>query len=119
MTASTAIALATVSVGGLEVTHGHPARFMSRQWHGFSRPQTAVSSESHFADVANGRYDFWRVALDTARGPYTPSLLVTGMVLAGAWVAPRRRDLLLGIALGLAVHFWRDRSEPGSWVALL
>lgn len=30
----------------------------------------------------------------------------------------RRRDVLLGVALGLAIHFWRDLAEPGSHVEL-
>jgi O-Antigen ligase len=49
--------------GGLAATHGHPFRFISRQWNGFSHPQSAVSG-SHFSDVGSGRYDFWRVSLD-------------------------------------------------------
>ena len=31
----------------------------------------------------------------------------------------RRRDLLLGIAIGLAIHFWRDMGEGDSGVSLL
>jgi hypothetical protein len=51
--------------------------------------------------------------------PYSHSLLTIAVALAVAAVWPRRRDVLLGIALGLAFHFWRDLSEPGSGVALL
>jgi hypothetical protein len=65
----TAVATAAVvaaCVGAIVATHGHPFRFISRQWHGFSHVQTASSSGSHFADVGSGRYDFWRVSLDAA-----------------------------------------------------
>lgn len=51
--------------------------------------------------------------------PYTHSLLTNAIVLAAALVVRRRRDVLLGIALGLVSHFFRDLSEPGSGVALL
>ncbi len=57
------IAMAVAIGGGLAATHGHPFRFVSRQWHGFAHPQ-ASSTGSHFTDVGSGRYDFWRVALD-------------------------------------------------------
>ncbi len=49
--------------GALVATHGHPFRFVSRQWYGFSHVQKS-SSGSHFGDVGSGRYDFWRVSLD-------------------------------------------------------
>jgi inner membrane protein len=51
--------------------------------------------------------------------PYTHSLLTIVVVLVLAALWRRRRDVLLGVALGLAFHFWRDLSEPGSGVALL
>lgn len=51
--------------------------------------------------------------------PYSHSLLTIALVLLLAAVWPRRRDVWLGVALGLTVHFWRDLSEPGSGVALL
>lgn len=51
--------------------------------------------------------------------PYTHSLLTIATVLLAARLSQRRRDLLLGVALGLAVHFFRDLAEPGSGVALL
>jgi inner membrane protein len=51
--------------------------------------------------------------------PYTHSLLTVALVLVGAGLWRRNRDLLLGIAIGLALHFWRDTGEPGSGVALL
>lgn len=51
--------------------------------------------------------------------PYTHSLLtiVVVLLLAACW--RRRRVLLLGVALGLGLHFWRDLADPGSGVALL
>jgi inner membrane protein len=51
--------------------------------------------------------------------PYTHALLIIGVVLLAATLWPRRRTLLIGIGLGLAIHLWRDLAEPGSGVALL
>jgi inner membrane protein len=51
--------------------------------------------------------------------PYTHSLLTIALVIAGAALWRRRRDLLLGIAIGLGIHFWRDMAEGGSGVSLL
>lgn len=60
-----------------------------------------------------------RVLTEGTARPYTHSLLTLVVVvgLAAAW--RRRREPLLGVALGLAIHFWRDLSESGSGVALL
>jgi hypothetical protein len=63
----TAVCVATIGgvlAAGTAATHGHPVRFVVRQWDGFSKPQESFSSQSHFVDVGSGRYDFWRVALD-------------------------------------------------------
>src|SRR6185312_10738708 len=57
------LAIGAAAAGGLAVSHGHPFRFISRQWNGFSHEPRADSS-SHFTVVGSGRYDFWRVALD-------------------------------------------------------
>jgi hypothetical protein len=57
------LAIAAAVVGGVVATHGHPFRFISRQWNGFSHIQTS-STGSHFGDVGSGRYDFWRVSVD-------------------------------------------------------
>jgi hypothetical protein len=57
-------ALAGVVAAGTIGTHGHPVRFVVRQWNGFSKVETTFSSKSHFGDVGSGRYDFWRVSLD-------------------------------------------------------
>jgi inner membrane protein len=51
--------------------------------------------------------------------PYTHSLLTVAIVLAVGLVWPRRRRLLIGVAIGLVIHFLRDVGEPGSGVALL
>ena len=51
--------------------------------------------------------------------PYTHSLLTIAVVLAGAALWARRRDLLLGVTVGLAIHFWRDMAEGASGVSLL
>ena len=50
--------------------------------------------------------------------PCTHSLLSVVMVLVAAAWWRSRRDVLLGIAIGLAIHFWRDMSENGTGVAL-
>jgi len=51
--------------------------------------------------------------------PYTHSLLTIAAVVAGALILRRRRDPLLGVAIGLAIHLWRDMGEGGSGVSLL
>jgi O-Antigen ligase len=62
----TGLAILAVLAGALAATHGHPLRFIERQWNGFSHPTTAATG-SHFTDVGSGRYDFWRVSLDAVR----------------------------------------------------
>jgi O-Antigen ligase len=62
-TVTVAVTVVAVGVGGVAATHGHPFRFVARQWNGFSHPLTTATG-SHFTDVGSGRYDFWRVALD-------------------------------------------------------
>ena len=62
-TLAAVLAVGAVAVGGVAATHGHPFRFVERQWNGFSHPQSSVSG-SHFTDVGSSRYDFWRVSLD-------------------------------------------------------
>jgi len=51
--------------------------------------------------------------------PYTHSLLSIAVVLVLAALWRSRRDVMLGVALGLAIHFWRDMSEADAGVALL
>jgi hypothetical protein len=62
-TVTVALIVIAAGAGGAAATHGHPFRFIARQWDGFSHPLTAATG-SHFTDVGSGRYDFWRVALD-------------------------------------------------------
>lgn len=51
--------------GAVLATHGHPVRFVVRQWDGFSHQEHASPADTtHFLNVGSGRYDFWRVALD-------------------------------------------------------
>ncbi|MHB8658216.1 MAG: O-antigen ligase family protein [Solirubrobacteraceae bacterium] len=58
-----ALVLLIAGAGITAATHGHPFRFASRQWNGFTHPPTATSAGTHFSAVGSGRYDFWRVAL--------------------------------------------------------
>jgi hypothetical protein len=55
------------ALAGTFATHGHPFRFISRQWNGFSHVQRSFSQQTHFTDVGSSRYDFWRVSLDGFR----------------------------------------------------
>lgn len=57
------VMLAGGVAGAIRVTHGDPVAFLSRQWRGFTHPQTRPSPGSHFTAVGSGRYDFWRVSL--------------------------------------------------------
>lgn len=51
--------------------------------------------------------------------PYTHSLLTILVVLTLAAVWRRRGSLLLGVAIGLGIHFWRDMAESNAGVSLL
>jgi membrane-bound metal-dependent hydrolase YbcI (DUF457 family) len=51
--------------------------------------------------------------------PYTHSLLSIVVVLMVAALWRSRRGVLLGIAIGLTIHFWRDMSEADAGVALV
>ena len=51
--------------------------------------------------------------------PYTHSLLTIVIVLAIAGLWRARRDLVLGIAIGLALHFFRDLAEGDAGASLL
>jgi inner membrane protein len=52
--------------------------------------------------------------------PYTHSLLTIAVLATAGLLLARRRRLLLGLALGVALHFFRDLAEGnGSGVALL
>jgi inner membrane protein len=62
-----------------------------------------------------GYYEFTR---GTPR-PYTHSLVTVAVALVVAVLWRRRRDLMLGIALGLIVHIVRDMAESDAGVSLL
>jgi O-antigen ligase len=59
-----AVALAGCVGGGVAISHGHPVRFILREWHGFSHQPTSVTTGSRFLEVGSGRLDIWRVAID-------------------------------------------------------
>jgi hypothetical protein len=58
-----AAAIAAAIAGGVVATHGHPFRFVSRQWSGFTNVNGSGDTGSHFSQVGTSRYDFWRVSL--------------------------------------------------------
>ena len=51
--------------------------------------------------------------------PYTHSLLTIVVVLGIAALWRARRDVVLGVAIGLALHFFRDLAEGDAGVSLL
>jgi inner membrane protein len=61
----------------------------------------------------------WRFLTQGTPRPYTHSLLSVLVVLVAAALWRRRRVLLVAVAVGLAIHFWRDMAEPGTGVAML
>jgi inner membrane protein len=77
-----------------------------------------VASVAIDADHLPGRFGADWLTAGTPR-PYTHSLLTVAVVLAASIVWARRRDLLLGVALGLTLHLWRDMAESGNGVSLL
>jgi membrane-bound metal-dependent hydrolase YbcI (DUF457 family) len=77
-----------------------------------------VASVAIDADHVPARLGAQFLTAGTPR-PYTHSLLTIAVVLVLAWRWPRRRDLWLGVALGLALHLGRDMGEGGSGVSLL
>jgi membrane-bound metal-dependent hydrolase YbcI (DUF457 family) len=77
-----------------------------------------VASVAIDADHVPGSLGVNWITQGTPR-PYPHSLLTPSMILLLAWLWPRRRDVLLGVAIGLAWHFLRDVGENGSGVSLL
>jgi membrane-bound metal-dependent hydrolase YbcI (DUF457 family) len=77
-----------------------------------------IASVAIDADHIPGRLGVDWLTAGTPR-PYTHSLLLIVVVLAIAVVWRRRRDVLLGVAIGLGIHYWRDMGEGGSGVSLL
>lgn len=60
-------AVAGLLAGLLVVSGGHPAAFISRQWHGFAHEPSVTDAQTYFGQVGSGRYDIWRSALDAFR----------------------------------------------------
>jgi inner membrane protein len=77
-----------------------------------------VASVAIDADHIPDRLGFDWLTVGTPR-PYTHSLLTILLVLLGVLLWPRRRTLLFAVAIGLALHFWRDMAEQGVGVSLL
>ena len=76
-----------------------------------------VASVAIDADHVPGALGYDFLTRGTPR-PYTHSLLSIAVVLLAARLWRARRDMLLGVALGLAIHFWRDMSESDAGVSL-
>jgi inner membrane protein len=70
------------------------------------------------ADHVPAQFGVYWLTEGTPR-PYTHSLLSIAVVLVLAVRWRRRRDVLVGVAVGLALHFWRDMAEGGAGVSLL
>jgi inner membrane protein len=70
------------------------------------------------ADHIPGRLGVDWLTKGTPR-PYTHSNLTVGICLLLVVLWRRRRDPLLGVAIGLTIHLWRDTAESASGVALL
>jgi inner membrane protein len=77
-----------------------------------------IASVAIDVDHIPGQLGYRFLTAGTPR-PYTHSLLTLVVILAAALLWRRRRELLIGVAVGIAIHFWRDMAEPGSGVALL
>jgi inner membrane protein len=77
-----------------------------------------VASVAIDADHVPNRLGFDWLTAGTPR-PYTHSLATILVVLLGAMLWRRRKGVLFGVALGLAIHFARDMAEPEAGVALL
>jgi inner membrane protein len=88
-----------------------------RVWQRFLVP-AVIASVAIDLDHVPGQLGMNWLTAGTPR-PYTHSLLTIALVLAAALLVRPRRDALLGVALGLASHFFRDLAEPGTGVALL
>ncbi|MGH2889643.1 MAG: metal-dependent hydrolase [Solirubrobacteraceae bacterium] len=77
-----------------------------------------VASVAIDLDHIPGELGYYFLTRGTPR-PYTHSLLTIVVVLFVAAVWRRRRDLWVGVAIGLAIHLWRDMAESNTGVALL
>jgi beta-glucanase (GH16 family) len=70
------------------------------------------------ADHVPGRLGADWLTAGTPR-PYTHSLTTVAVCLVAALALRRERSVLLGVAVGLVTHLWRDLGESGAGVALL
>jgi membrane-bound metal-dependent hydrolase YbcI (DUF457 family) len=70
------------------------------------------------ADHIPGRLGAHWLSTGTPR-PYSHSLATVALVVFFAVVWSRRREWLLGVVVGLLIHFWRDMTEPNNGVSLL
>jgi inner membrane protein len=86
-------------------------------WDRFALP-ALVASVAIDLDHVPGQLGDEFLTRGTSR-PYTHSLLTIAVVLVAAALWRSRRDVMLAIALGLAIHFSRDMSEADAGVALL
>jgi inner membrane protein len=79
-----------------------------------------IASVAIDADHIPGRLGANFLTAGTPR-PYTHSVLTVVVVFALAALCrtTARRRILLGMSLGLVIHFWRDLSESGTGVPLL
>ncbi len=77
-----------------------------------------VASVAIDADHVPGYLGAGWLTVGTPR-PYTHSLLTVAVILAGALLWRRQRVVLLAVAFGIVVHFWRDLSESSAGVSLL
>jgi membrane-bound metal-dependent hydrolase YbcI (DUF457 family) len=46
-------------------------------------------------------------------------MLTIVLIAVAARLWPRRRELLTGAAVGIAIHLWRDMADPHTGVAML
>lgn len=70
------------------------------------------------ADHVPGRLGADWLTAGTPR-PYTHSLTTVAVCLVAALALRSQRSVLLGVAVGLVTHLWRDLAESGAGVALL
>lgn len=77
-----------------------------------------IASVAIDLDHVPARFGLYWLTEGTPR-PYTHSLLTVALVVAAGIVWRRRRDVMLGIALGLVLHFVRDLAESDAGVSLL
>lgn len=77
-----------------------------------------IASVAIDLDHIPGRLGVGWLTVGTPR-PYTHSLQTIAIVFASALVLRRRRDLLLGVGIGLAIHLLRDMGEGESGVSLV